>query len=634
MGNSVFGIGITGLAAAQANLITTGHNIANAATPGFHRQRVELQNAVPQPTGNGFLGSGVDIVTVSRVYSDFLDNQVTDARGRLAQLESYQSQIAEIDRLLADPNSGLTPAVEEFFATVHDVAANPASVASRQSMLSGAATLVGRFQSLDGRFRDMHDASNRQIRDIVTAINSQASQIANLNKAVLAAQATGDRAHAANDVLDQRDAVVAQLNELVGVTTAMQADGTVNVMIGNGQNIVVGQQALTLTAAPSTENPDWLEVAYNSGSIASVITDNLTGGRLGGVLAFRTETLAPATNSLGRIATVLSATFNEQHQLGQDLYGNAGGNFFGTIQPTILAKLANTGNGVLDASIVDAGALTTSDYRVGYNAGTYTITRLTDGAQSSFAGLPQTVDGVRFALTSGTPANGDSFLVQPTRYGARDIAVAIADGGRIAAAAPIRSVAGAANTGSGAISAGAVNPPPPTNGNLTQTVTLTFTGAGTFDVTGTGTGNPTGVAYTTGSPISYNGWTVAITGVPRAGDTFTIQANVGGVADNRNAQKLADLQTRNTIGGGTATYQSAYSQSVAAVGAKTRELNVTVNAQTALVKQTEEAQQGLSGVNLDEEAANLIRFQQAYQASGKMIEIAARLFDTLLALGR
>jgi flagellar hook-associated protein 1 FlgK len=634
MSNSVFGIGITGLAAAQAALVTSGHNIANAATPGFHRQRVELQNATPQPTGDGFLGSGVDIVTISRVYSAFLDNQVTQAQGRLAELETYHDQISEIDRLLADPNSGLTPAIEEFFRAVHDVGASPASVASRQAMLSGAETLVGRFHSLDGRFGEMQEANNRQIRDMVTSINSLSTQVANLNQSILAAKANGAQTHSANDLMDQRDAVITELNQLVGVSTAVQGDGSVNVMIGNGQNVVVGQQALTLAAVPSIENPNRMEVAYNSGGVASVITDNLTGGKLGGVLAFRSESLDPAANSLGRIATAFAGTFNAQHLLGQDLNGNAGVNFFNTLTPTIVAKTTNAGNGVLNAAIADPGSLTTSDYRVGYNAGTYTVTRLNDGVQSSFATLPQTVDGVSFNLASGTPSNGDSFLVQPTRYGARDVTVALKDGARIAAAAPMRTLSGAANTGTAAISSGSVNPPAPTDVNLRQTVTITFTSATTFDVTGTGTGNPTGVAYSSGSPITYNGWTAQISGVARTGDTFTVQANLGGISDNRNVQLLADLQTKNTIGGGTATYQSAYSQTVSAIGAKTREVGVTANAQASLVKQTEEAQQSLSGVNLDEEAANLIRYQQAYQASGKMIEIAARLFDTLLALGR
>lgn len=634
MSSSVFGIGISGLNAAQSALVTTGHNIANANTPGYHRQRVELQSAIPQPTGNGFFGSGVEVVTVSRFYSDFLEAQVTQAQGRLSQLETYNDSISAIDRLLADPNAGLTPAIEGFFGSVHDVATNPASVAARQAMLSAGQTLVGRFQALDARFSEMHASTNRQIRDIVTSVNSLSQQVADLNQRVLIAQANGGKGHAANDLLDQRDAVLNELNRLVQVTTANQSDGTVNVMIGNGQNLVVGQQALQLTTVPSAEDPKRFDIAYNVGASASVITENLAGGRLGGILAFRDETLEPAINALGRIATVVAATFNEQHRLGQDVNGLAGSNFF--VQPTMVpvAKLTNTGNAVLTASLASAPALTTSDYRVQYTAAGYTITRISDDTSATYATLPQTIDGVTIAVASGTPANGDSFLVQPSRFGARDISVAIADGSQIAAAAPVRTGAGAGNTGAAQISGITVIGPPPVNANLQQPVTITFTSPTTFNVSGTGTGNPTGVAYTSGATIGYNGWSMTISGVPRTGDTFTVGANVGGISDNRNAQRLADLQTRAIIGNGTATYQNAYSQTVASIGAKAREIEVTTRAQETLVRQTEEAQQTLSGVNLDEEAANLIRYQQAYQASGKMIEIAARLFDSLIALGR
>jgi len=245
------------------------------------------------------------------------------------------------------------------------------------------------------------------------------------------------------------------------------------------------------------------------------------------------------------------------------------------------------------------------------------------------------VEGLTISLSSGAANAGDTFLIQPTRSAAANIAVALTDARGIAAAAPIRTAASNANTGTGSVSAGSVNTPPPVNANLTQTVTITFDNPPTtFDVNGTGTGNPANVAFTAGGSISYNGWTIQISGTPAAGDVFTISANSAGVSDNRNALLLAGLQTGKTLAGGTASYQSAYAQIVSDVGNKTREIQVTATAQESVLKQAEDAQQSMSGVNLDEEAANLLRYQQAYQASGKMIEIASKLFDTLLSLGR
>ena len=629
--SGIFNIGLTGLTAAQTNLTTISHNISNATTPGYHRQRVELQNSFGQPTGDGFMGTGVDVVTVSRLYSEFLDTQVTAAQGRLAYLESFRDQITQIDNLLADPNSGLTPAIDEFFASVQQVATDPDSAVTRQDMLSGAATIVGRFRTLDSRLTAMQEAGNSQIRAIVTSVNTTAREIANLNQAIMVAEGASG-GHVANDLRDKRDALIGDLNTLIGVSVIPQSDGSINVSFGAGQNLVIGSEALSLSAVVSATDPKKIDIGYDTGGAAAIITPSVTGGQLGGVLAFQREALEPSMNALGRVAIAFASTFNQQHRLGQDLNGAAGGDFFTVPGPVMLMRATNTGTGVLSATLTDASALTTSDYKISYNAGSYTVTRLSDGLTNVYASLPQTVDGVSIALASGTPANGDTFVLQPTRVGARDIRVAVIDGAQIAAAAPIRTAAAAANIGAASISAGAVVGPPPTNANLQQPVTITFTSPTTFNVSGTGTGNPTGIAYTPGATISYNGWTASISGTPRAGDVFTVTQNTNGVSDNRNAALLAGLQTTKTIAGGTATYQGAYSQSVAGVGSKTREMQVGAAAQETLAQQSVTAQQSLSGVNLDEEAANLIRYQQQYQACGKMIEIASKLFDTLLAI--
>ena len=627
---SVFSIGLTGLNAAQANLVTTGHNIANASTPGFHRQRVEMQNNYPQPTGDGFLGTGVDVTTVTRIYSQFLDGQVSAAQGRLSYLETYRDQVAQIDNLLADGSTGLTPALSEFFNTVSEVSADPDSAPNRQAMLSGASALVGRFQSIESRLSGMYLAANKEITGMVTSINALAVEIANLNRNIVSAEAAGG-SHTANDLRDQRDAIVAELNKLTGATSATQADGSVNIMIGNGQNLVVGDVAMSLQASVSREDSRRLEIGYSGLSGNSIITSSLTGGSLGAMLAFQRDGVDPALNALGRVATTLALTFNDQHRLGQDLNGQAGADFFTVGAPVVIQRANNAGTAVLAAAFSDASALTTSDYRITYNAGSYTVLRLSDQTTTTYATLPQTIDGVSVSIASGTPANGDSFLLAPTRAGARGIGLALTSGAQIAAAAPIRAAAAAANTGSASIDAGVVNGPPPPNANLQQPVTITFTGPNTYDVSGVGTGNPTGLTYTSGTTISYNGWSVAISGAPRTGDVFTVTPNLGGISDNRNASLLAQLQTAKILGG-TTSYQGAYSEFVAGVGAKTREVQVSAAAAETLVTQTQTAQQSLSGVNLDEEAANLIRYQQMYQACGKMIEIASKLFDSLLAI--
>ncbi|HNQ58228.1 MAG: flagellar hook-associated protein FlgK [Rhodocyclaceae bacterium] len=640
MGSSVFNIGVSGLAAAQAGLLTTGHNISNASTPGFNRQQIVQSTNTPQFTGAGYFGQGTNVTTVQRVYNQFLASQTLSAQTRLSELNAYADQIRQVDGLLADPSAGLSTALNDFFRGVHEVAANPASIPARQSMLSMAQALVGRFQSVDGRLNEIRDGVDTQLASTVADINSYTTQIAALNQRIILAQAAGP-GQPANDLLDQRDQLIAQLNQQVRVTTLTESDGSLSVFVGNGQAVVVGAQSYGLATMQSGEDASRMTVGITlaSGGTAALPEAMLTGGTLGGLLAFRRESLDTAQNALGRIALGLAETFNAQHRLGQDLTGALGGNFFTAPAPQVITpnNPPNGGTAAIGVAVASAANLTTSDYRLTANGGgNYTLVRLSDSTTVfSATALPQTVDGLTISLASGAANAGDSFLIQPTRAAAHDIAVALTDARSIAAAAPIRTAASNGNSGTGAISAGSVNAPPPVNANLTQTVTITFNNPPTtFDVAGTGTGNPAGVAYTAGGSISYNGWTVQIGGTPAAGDVFTISANSAGVADNRNALLLAGLQTGKTLAGGTASYQSAYAQIVSDVGNKTREIQVTATAQESVVKQAEEAQQSLSGVNLDEEAANLLRYQQAYQASGKMIEIADKLFNTLLELGR
>lgn len=632
MATNILSIGQSALAAAQVGLSTTGHNIANAATPGFSRQVVVQGAAQPQNYGFGFMGQGTEISTVKRIYSEFLGSQVRTAETTKSGLDSHYAQIKQIDNMLADPATGLSPALQGFFSGIQELSSNPASIPARQAALSSAETLAARFQSLAGRLDEIEQGVNSQITSSVSVINSYARQIAELNDAIGRAQ--GANGQPANDLLDQRDQLILDLNKEIRATVVKQGDGGYNVFIGNGQPLVVGVTASSLTTMTSPSNPERIEVAYQTASGPIMVgQSSLGGGKLGGVLEFRSQTLEPAQNALGRVAIGLASTFNAQHRLGVDLDGIAGGAFFTVASPVVSANGKNSGTAVIAASISNVNALTTSDYRLQFDGTDYTLTRLSDNTAFNPITSGQTVDGVTLTLT-GSPVAGDNFLIRPTVNGAAGLAVAITDPKLIAAAAPIRTAATLGNTGSGAISAGSVNTPPPPNANLQQPVTITFTSATTFDVTGTGTGNPTGVTYTPGGTITYNGWSATISGTPVPPDSFTIDANTGGVGDNRNALLLGALQTTNTMNGGTTSYQGAYSQIVSQIGNKTRELDVTSSAAGKLLSEANLSLQAESGVNLDEEAANLLRYQQAYQAAGKVMQIASQMFDVLLSLGR
>lgn len=645
---SIFQIGVSGLNAAQAGLLVTSHNITNANREGYHKQEAVTTTQVPMQTGAGFFGQGVLVETVRRAYSQFLDGALLQAETQAAYLDTYGAQIRQIDNMLADPTAGLSPTLQAFFSGVQDVASNPSSVPSRQQMLSLAQGLVARFQSFDARLSDMRTAANRQVSDVTDEINTLAGEIAHVNEEIIRVQ--GDAVRPPNDLLDQRDALLSELNKLVRVSTVSLSDGSINVFIGNGQSLILGTQSYQLDAGPSAQNPQDYGLFYVNGSNRIPLsTSSLQGGTLGALFDFRSQSLDAAQNKLGLVATVLAQTFNDQHELGMDLDGNLGGAFFAVPQASAIASQSNVGSATLAASNTDVGALTGSDYRVQFASGTWTVTRLSDNTQTTYATLPQTVGGVQISLASGTVSPGDSFLVQPVRNGARDIEGVISDTSKIAAAAPVRTAADIDNTGKATISPGVVvdtgNAAFATAGALTPPVLIRFTSATQYAIyNNTNPASPVliqgGIAYApaaqnevfpTSTALDY-GYRITLTGAAAAGDEFTVGYNASGVADNRNALLLAGLQTVNTVANGSANYQSAYTQLVSQVGNRARQIQVQSTAQEALVTQAREAQQSLSGVNLDEEAANLIRFQQAYQASGKVLQIASSLFATILEL--
>jgi flagellar hook-associated protein 1 FlgK len=643
---NILSIAQSGLAAAQAGLATTSHNISNQGVTGYNRQQVIQSSAQGQNYGFGFIGNGTNIDTIKRVYDSFLGTQANGVQSTKSQTDSYYAQINQINNMLADSSSGLSPSLQNFFTAIQDMVSAPSSAASRQSVLSSAQTLAARFQSMGSQLRTMQDSVNSQIEGSVTNINSYAQQIAQLNNAITRAQSTGQPP---NDMLDQRDQLISQLSQESKVTVVEQ-DGNYNVFVGNGQPLVVGSNASALQTIPSSTDIGRLEVGYTNvnGTMVTLPEDSLTGGTLGGLFQFRSKTLDSVQNSLGRIAMGLADTFNAQHKLGVDLNGAAGGDFFNVASPSVMADTRNTGNAVVEASITDIAALTASDYRLSYDGSNYTVMRLADNTSVySGAAFPSAaIDGVQFSNPSGAMAAGDKVMIRPTVNGATDFNVLITDTNDIAAAAPIRTAAPTGNAGSATISAGTVDASF-TGSAVPTTLTYDET-AGTFagfpsglPVTVTINGSSTtyaapvaSIPYTAGATIAFGGVQVQISGVPKNGDTFTISSNTSGTGDNRNILALGALQNSKVLLGGTADYNGAYSQIVSTVGNKTRELQVNSDAQEKLLTSIQSAQQSESGVNLDEEATNLIRYQQAYQASAKVMQVVSDLFNSLLSIAQ
>jgi flagellar hook-associated protein 1 len=647
-GGDLLGTSISGLLAFQRALSVTGHNVANASTDGYSRQRVDLVTRPPSPAGDGFIGNGVTVNTVQRVLDGFINGQLNSATAANGQVQQFYQLASQVDNLLSDPQAGLTPTLQNFFNAVHGVANDPTSIPARQVLLSATQSLTDRFHYLNQRLEDLRSGLNSQITNSVSEINNLAAGIAAVNREIVLAQGTAG-GQPANDLLDRRDVLVKQLSAQVGVTTVPQDDGSLNVFIGTGQTLVAGIASVPLSVVNNPYNPTRKEVAQTSGSTSVLVSDLLSGGALGGTLQFRNQVLDTAQNALGRTAIGLAATFNAQHRLGLDQNGTLGGDFFNTLDTSSPRVLPITGaTGTISVAVTGLAALTASDYQLDFSAGNYTLTRLTDNTVVS-SGLatafpPAAVDGLTFTV-GVTPVNGDSFVIQPTRTAAHDIALTIGDVSRIAAAGPLRASEATnangvpTNTGSGKI--GAASATSSANLPLGGNITLTFVAAtNLFTVTGGPGGtiayNPStqGNGTTLTLPAPYGNISFPMSGTPVNGDSFVLSNNSGGVSDNRNALLLAGVSDRTLLINGTATVGSSYGQLVVDVGSQTHSADVNRSAQQALLNQVTDQRDSISGVNLDEEAANLQRFQQAYQAAAQMISASNTIFQTLLSAVR
>ena len=651
---SLLSIAQTGLAAAQLGLATVGNNIANASTPGYDEESIVQGEGIPQNTGSGFIGSGTEVQTVQRAYSAFLATQQNVAQSSYSNLNTAYTQISQIDNMFANSTSSLSTSVQSFFNNIQTSTADPSASSSLETVLTSAQTLASQFQNTGAQLNQLSDGVNNQITSTVQSINGYASQISSLNQAIATAEAT-TAGQPPNALLDERDQAVNSLSQLVGVTVVNQGSDY-NISIGTGQPLVVGSQPYTLTTMESPTNASQLEVGYQtSGTTNEIPESSLTGGALGGLFQFRSQALIPTQNSIGQLAIGLANAINGQQELGQDQNGNPGVAMFTAGSPTSTASTDNTGNLQVTTSISDSSALTTSNYSLEFDGTNYNLTRLSDNTvvyQGSTFPPPTTVDGLTFTTNGGTPNAGDDFLIQPTAAGATGFNVAITNTSQIAMAAPIVSNAPDTNTGTGKITAGSVNPlpvpapvpapTPPLYGNaaayypnLTDSVSIAFNAApnaGTYNVTDntTGTSLATNVPYVQDGNISYNGWTVQISGSPAANDTFTVGPNLSATGDSRNGLLMAGMQTAKTLDNSTTSIQGAYAQMVSTIGNQAAQLQATSTAANTQLTNATNAQQAVSGVNLDEEASKLIQYQQAYQAAAQAMSAANTLFTTLI----
>jgi len=620
---------VSALSAFQRGLDTTGHNIANAATEGYSRQRVEYATREAQPYGNGWLGSGVNATTVVRTYDQFLALQYRNSSSALGRQDVYAAYAERVSSVFASTDTGISAALQRFANAVQDVATAPTSIPARQALLAEANALAGEIGSQSQRLDQLAVEARGRLEAAAADVSGLARDIAGLNERIVTA--TARTGQPPNDLLDQRDRLIDQLSSRVAVSTVRQDDGAVNVFIGNGQALVLGGNAATLATRPDEYDAAALRLGIQSPSGFVDITAGLTGGEIGGLLDFQGQVLDPTRRALGQLAVGITTIVNDQQHAGMTLVGAAGADLFAVGDVQVLPSSRNVGSASVAVARADITALTTFDYVLESGGSGWILRRADTGAAVALTGSgtaadPFRADGLEIVV-SGAAGAGDRFLVRPTMAAAADMQVVLSDPAGFAAALPVSASAAAGNSGSASIASLSVTDA--ADPQLRTTATITFTSAGTYSIDG----GPD-VAYTAGMAIEYRGWRLELAGTPSAGDTFTVAANDAGVGDNRNALALVDAFAAPTMNGATTSLADLVDRVVAEVGVQTRQAQVTRDALEVVQADSRAAVDSVSGVNLDEEAANLVRLQQAYQAAAQVVQVADTLFQTLIAAVR
>ena len=557
------------------------------------------------------------------MYDELLVNQLRDSATGKARFGALNSMASRIDTLLADSDTGLSTGLQSYFNTLQDVANDPGAIPIRQALLGEADGIASRFRGLDDRLQTLESETNDRISLAVDDINRLATNIAEVNDQIAIAGVGAQP----NDLLDRRDQLVLELSGLISVSTTTQEDGALNVFIGSGQSLVLGDGVQRLGVRANEFDPTRVSVVYEGASGSTPLDTSLSGGTLGGLLEFRTRMLDPARQSLGQTAVAFVNQLNEQHQAGMDLRGNLGGEMFSVAEPTILYSNGNAGTGTAGATITGLGAFTGADYILEYDGAAYSLTRADTGAAVALTGSgsaadPFIADGIEIEV-GGAPAAGDRIMIRTAHDAAGSVQNVISDPRALAIATPTRSLASNANIGSASISAATVVDS--SDPALLTSAVIEFTSATTYSINGAGN-----FAYTDGDPIVINGTSVSISGAPAVGDQFTIEANYGASGDNSNALLLTNLQSMGALDGGAISINENYAQLVASVGGTSNQIQAGLAAQDVVFANAQDAVLAKSGVNLDEEAANLIRYQQAYQAAAQVVNVTKTLFDSLL----
>ncbi len=628
-------IGTRAMFAAYAQLSSISNNIANANTPGYSRQQTMLATTEGQYTGSGFFGRGVTVQSVTRASNLFLTSQAAAARSDAAGSGVRSNMLQQLERVFGTGSAGIGHAATQLFNAFSDLAAAPADLSARQVVLARGEALASMTRSASDQI-DMAQANVRNdVENSVREVNTLAQQVALLNKRIVDALGTG---HTPNDLLDSRDRLVSQIGEKVGLSTIVAADGSMALFVAGGQNLVLGSHANQLVARADDYEPTRVALGISvAGQVTPLGSNAIGSGSLAGLLAFQNDDLVEARNRLGLLAAGLATAMNTQQSYGINLSGSSGAPMFSFGAPLVRPASSNAAAAgvflaAVNLSITDPSLLKASEYLMQNdpaNAGQYQLTRVSDGQVFSGLASGDVVDGFSINIGLPAPAAQDRFLLRPSSGAASAMGMAISQPQAIAAGAPLTAVAAVSTSGTASVASLAIVAAP---GAAYLPLTLKFIDAsGGYELVDASSTVLAAGTWSAGSPIAYNGFELSLQGQPAMGDSFSIAPTAFPGASNGNALAFDAMASRLLIDG--QSFTDAYAQLLSEVGVRVQGAMMAADTSSAVAARASQALSSEVGVNIDEEAAKLMQYQQAYQAAAKMLQTAQTVLDTLLQLG-
>jgi flagellar hook-associated protein 1 len=619
-------IGSTALTAAYRQINVVSHNIANVNTPGFHRQE-GIQNSLDgSMTGAGFFGRGVEITTVRRSYDQFVEREVALNQSSSAADTARSQQLARLDKLFADRETGVGAGLDNFRAGLTDLVNRPFDASARLVAYRSADGLARSIRDADNQLRELGYQTDTRIAGSAGRLNDLLNRLSTLNNEIALQSGSGQPP---NDLMDQRDFLVTEVNKSIRANAYINPDNTVSLFASGGQALVVTGSVAKFTTRADPMDPTKQQLVMSTlGAAVPVDGGSLGGGELSGLLEFRDSDLAAAKASLGQMAAALATRFNELQRRGVDANGASGAssqNMFTITPPVVTTATDNTGTANLNVAMADGSAVQASDYSISRQSAGWLVTRTSDNSSTLYTSLPQTIDGLTISQAGGSANIGDRFLVRSGSMMASGFSMSLSSSSKIASGYGLMPQFGSTNQGDVALQAFTHDG---SAANSAAPVSITFTSPTTYNITGAGTGNLTGQTYTPGTPLQFNGWSLSLKGNPVAGDTLRLDPTAAATTDNRNARAMLEAVDGNIAGGRSLT--DRFSELIADVGSRASIASVSANMSQQAFNDAKTVRDNISGVNLDEEAARLMQYQQAYQAAAKLLQTAQTLFDTIL----